>query len=321
MRRSLVLLALVNAFACAVLPARAQAPSYPAKPVRAIVPTPPAGPLDIVARLVGDRLSAKLGQPFIIENRAGAFGNVGAELVAKAAPDGYTLLWVVDATMTANPSLYKLNFDPERDFAPIAMVTESGSALVVHPSIAAASIKDLIVIAKKQPLAYASGGNGSPGHLLGEQFQAVTGVAMTHVPYNGNAPAVQSIVSGQTQVFFSSIPGVLPHVRSGKLKALAVTQPRRSPYMPDMPTLPEMGLDMATTSWFGLYAPARTPEPILDLLYREVAEAVNAPEMQDKLKAQGLDPVVAPADALRARVRSDASRWAKVVREAKIKLD
>ena len=201
-----------------VLPeaARAQA-GYPARPVRNVVPTPPAGPLDIVARLVGAKMSEKLGQPFVVENRPGAFGNAGAEVVAKSAPDGYTLLWVVDATMTANPSLYKMTFDPQRELAPIAMVTESGSALVVHPSIPAASVRELVAIAKKQPLAYASGGNGSPGHLLGEQFKVTTGIAMTHVPYNGNAPAVQSILSGTTQVFLSSIPGVLPHVRSGKL--------------------------------------------------------------------------------------------------------
>jgi tripartite-type tricarboxylate transporter receptor subunit TctC len=320
MRRTIFLLALVNALTLATV-LSAQAQSYPSRAVRTIVPTPPAGPLDIVARLVGDKLSAKLGQPFIVENRAGAFGNVGAELVARAQPDGYTLLWVVDATMTANPSLYKLTFDPERDLAPIAMVTESGSALVLHPSVAASNVTELIAIAKKQPLAYASGGNGSPGHLLGAQFESVTGVTMTHVPYNGNAPAVQSIVSGTTQVFFSSIPGVLPFVRSGKLKALAVTQPKRSPYMPDMPTMTEMGLDMASSSWFGFYAPARTPAAVVDLLYREVADAINLPDMQEKLKAQGLDPVVAPADALRARVRSDAAKWSKVVREAKIRID
>jgi tripartite-type tricarboxylate transporter receptor subunit TctC len=294
------------------------AQGYPAKPVRTVVPTPPAGPLDIVARLVGAKLAEKLGQPFVIDNRPGAFGNTGAEFVAKSAPDGYTLLWVVDATMTANPSLYKLNFDPQRDFAPIAMVTESGSALVVHPSIAANNVKDLVAIAKKQPLAYASGGNGSPGHLLGEQFKVATGVDMTHVPYNGNAPAVQSIVSGTTQVFLSSIPGVLPNVRSGKLKALAVTLPKRSPDMPDLPTLLEEGIAADTTSWFGLYAPAQTPQQVVDLIYRETSAAIAAPDLQSKLRGLGLTPVIAPAEALSARVRSDTAKWAKVVREAKI---
>lgn len=300
----------------------ALAQTYPAKSVAAIVPFPPGGPLDFVARLVSDRMAANLGQPIVIENRAGAFGNIGAQAVAKAAPDGYTLLWVVDVTLTSNPSVYgKVGFDPQRDFAPIALVTESGSALVVHPSVPANSVADLIALTKKKPLAYASGGNGSPGHLIGELFKLETGADLTHVPYKGNAPAVQSIVAGHTQAFFSSVPGVLRHVQAGKLRALAVTSPRRSSYLPDLPTLREAGVNVDTLSWFGLLAPAGTPPPIVERLHREAAAAVQHPEVRERLTQQGLDPVVAGPDELAARMRSDAARWSKVVREAKITPD
>jgi tripartite-type tricarboxylate transporter receptor subunit TctC len=316
-------LRLIAAAALAALAAPfALGQAYPSKPVTSIVPFPPGGPLDFVARLVGEKMAANLGQPMVIENRAGAFGNIGAAAVAKAAPDGYTLLWVVDVTMTSNPSVYgKVGFDPLRDFAPVALVTESGSALVLNPSVPANSVGELIALAKKQPLAYASGGNGSPGHLIGELFKLATGAPLTHVPFKGNAPAVQSILAGHTQVFFSSIPGVVRHVRAGKLKGLAVTSAKRSPYLPELPTLAEGGLRIETKSWFALFAPAGTPQPIIDRLYREADAAVKQPDVREKLTQQGLDAVVAPPDVLAGRMRSDAEKWGRVVREAKIAPD
>jgi tripartite-type tricarboxylate transporter receptor subunit TctC len=316
------LLGVVAAALAAALAAPAWAQPYPSKPVTAVVPFPPGGPLDFVARVVSEKMAASLGQPIVIENRAGAFGNIGAQAVARAAPDGYTLLWVVDATVTSNPSVYgKVGFDPLRDFAPVALVTESGSALVVHPSVPVASVAELIALAKKQPLAYASGGNGSPGHLIGELFKLATGVPLTHVPFKGNAPAVQSILAGHTQVFFSSIPGVVRHVGAGKLKGLAVTSAERSPYLAGLPTLADSGVKIDTKSWFGLFAPAGTPQPVIDRLHREAAAAVKHREVAEKLTQQGLDAVVAPPDVLAARMRRDAEKWGKVVREAGIKAD
>lgn len=292
---------------------------YPNKVVTSIVPFPPGGPLDFVARLVSEKMAASLGQPIVIENRAGAFGNIGAQAAARAAPDGYTLLWVVDVTLTSNPSVYgKVGFDPARDFAPVALVTESGSALVVNPSVPANSVAELIALAKKEPLAYASGGNGSPGHLIGELFKLSTGASLTHVPFKGNAPAVQAMLAGHTQVFFSSIPGVASHVRAGKLKGLAVTSAERSPYLAELPTLVESGINIDTKSWFGLFAPAGTPKPIIERLYREAEAAVKHPEVREKLTKQGLDPVVAPPDVLAERIRGDTEKWARVVREARI---
>jgi tripartite-type tricarboxylate transporter receptor subunit TctC len=313
-----VLRLVVSAFAALAAPL-APAQPYPSKPVTAIVPFPPGGPLDFVARVVGEKMAASLGQPIVVENRAGAFGNIGAQAVARAAPDGYTLLWVVDATVTSNPAVYgNVGFDPLRDFAPVAMVTESASALVIHPSVPAANVAELIALAKKQPLAYASGGNGSPGQLIGELFKLETGAPMTHVPYKGNAPAVQSIVAGQTQVFFSSIPGIVRQVAAGKLKALAVASAERSPYLPGVPTLAESGVNVKIKSWFALLAPARTPQAIVERLYREAQAAVKDPAVSEKLTKQGLDAVVAPPDELAARMRSDTEKWTRVVREAKI---
>src|SRR5690242_9352107 len=303
-----VLRLVVSAFAALAAPL-APAQPYPSKPVTAIVPFPPGGPLDFVARVVGEKMAAGLGQPIVVENRPGAFGNVGAQAVARAAPDGYTLLWVVDATVTSNPAVYgNVGFDPLRDFAPVAVVTESGSALVIHPSVPAANVAELIALAKKQPLAYASGGNGSPGQLIGELFKLETGAPMTHVPYKGNAPAVQSIVAGQTQVFFSSIPGIVRQVAAGKLKALAVASAERSPYLPGVPTLAESGLNVKIKSWFALLAPARTPQAIVERLYREAEAAVKNPAVREKLMKQGLDAVVAPPDELAARMRTDTEK-------------
>lgn len=313
----------LTAIALALGAAFASAQPYPSKPVKAIVPFPAGGPLDFVARLVSEKMGAKLGQPFVIENRAGAFGSLGAEAVARSAADGYTLLWVVDPTMTVNPSLYpKLAYDPVKDFAPVALVTTSTSVLVVHPALAAKTVTELIALAKEKPLAYASGGNGSPGHLLGEQFKTAAGVQITHVPFKGNAPAVQSMLSGQTHLFFSGLPGVLQQIRGGKLRTLAVTSAARSSFTPELPTMRESGFpEMDLSSWYGFFVPAATPRYVIDVLYREAAAAVHAPDIQEKLKHQDLDPVVAPADVLAARMRDEARRWAKVVREAKMKVD
>ena len=306
-----------------LLPSAVWAQAWPEKPVRTIVPFPAGGPLDVLARLFNDRFAAALGQPFIIDNRAGANGNLGGEAVARAAPDGHTLLWVIDTPMTLNPSLYaKMPFDPAKDLAPISQVATTASVLVVHPSVAAASVAELVALSKKRPLNYASGGGGSPGHLATELFALQAGAPMTHVPYKGNAPAVVSIVAGETQVFVSGITGVLPHIKAGKVKALAVTSAKRAPSLPDLPTFAEAGVPgVEVEAWFGLYAPAGTPRAVVDRLHREVVAAAKLPDVQQRLAGFAIVPVAGTPEQLAAVMQSDARKWAKVVKEAKITVD
>lgn len=308
-----------------LLPASAWAQAgYPSRPVKGINPFAPGGPSDVMGRLIGDKLARKLGQPFVMENRAGAGGNVGLDALAKSAPDGHTLAWVVDFPLTVNPVLYpKMPYDVEKDIAPVTIFATGEVALVVHPSVKASSMAELIALAKTQPLAFASGGNGSPGHMIGELFKRELNLPeMTHVPYKGNAQATQSILAGETQVFFGALPGTLAHVQAGKLRALALMSRERSPHLPSLPTSVELGYPkLLASNWFGLAAPGGTPKPIIDLLHREIAAITRERDFIERLEKMGLTATSIGPEQMRAMMRSESAQWAQVVRGANIKVE
>ena len=305
------------------LPAMAQG-TWPTRPVKGINPFPPGGPSDVLGRLIGERLSHKLGQPFVMENRAGAAGNVGVDAMAKAPPDGYTVAWVVDFNVTVNPVLYpKMPYDVEKDIQPVAIFAAGEVAAVVHPSVPAKSLAELIALAKAQPVPFASAGNGSPGHMVGELFRREQNLPqMIHVPYKGNAPATQSIVAGETQVFFGALPGTLPHVRAGKLRALAIMGRERSPFLPDVPTSVELGYSkLVTSNWFGLLAPAGTPREVVERLNREIGLIVKDPDYVERIGKLGYKPLHTTPDQMRAMMRSESAAWAALIKAAGIKPD
>ena len=307
--------------ALAGTPAWAQQ-AWPSKPIKGINPFQAGGPSDFLGRMIGDKLAQRLGQAFIMENRPGAGGNVGIDALAKSAPDGHTLAWVVDFNITVNPVLYpKMPYDVEKDIQTICTFAAGEVALVVHPSVPVASLKELIALAKTKPLAFASGGNGSPGHMIGEMFKRELGLdLMTHIPYKGNAPATLSIVSGETQVFFGALPGTLQHIRGGKLKPLAVMANERSTFIPDVPTSKELGFPkLLAGNWFGLIAPAGTPKEIVDRLYREIALIVKEKDYLERLEKAGMKPLLTTAEQMRAMMRSESATWAAVVKAANIR--
>jgi len=299
---------------------------YPARPIHFVVPYPPGGPLDIMARGIGARLAQAWGQPVIVDNRPGAGGNLGADFVARAAPDGYTLLMGAVATHAINPSLYaRIPYDPVKDFTPVALVAVVPNILVVHPSLPVRTVKDLVALARARPgaLNFASGSTGSTGHLAGELFKVLAGVDMTHIPYKGAAPAMQDLLAGQVQLMFDNLANALPQVKAGRLRAIAVTTLQRSPAAPDLPTVAESGLpgfDLST--WFGVMVPAGTPVEIVTRLNAEIVRALGSPELKDRLAAMGAEP---PADNTPERfaafIRSELSKYATVVRESGAKVD
>ena len=295
---------------------------WPSKPVKGINPFQAGGPSDFLGRLIGDKLAQRLGQPFVMENRPGAGGNVGIDALAKSAPDGYTLAWVVDFSLTVNPVLYpKMPYDVEKDIAPICTFAAGEVALVVHPSVMANSLQELIALAKAKPLAFASGGNGSPGHMVGELFKRELGLEqMTHIPYKGNASATMSVVGGETQVFFGALPGTLQHVRSGKLKALAVMSNERSAFIADVPTSKELGFPkLLAANWFGVIAPAGTPRDIVDRLQREIAVIAKEMDYIERIGKAGLKPFVTTPEQMRAMMRTESAAWAAIVKAANIR--
>jgi tripartite-type tricarboxylate transporter receptor subunit TctC len=313
-----VLFAVALATLLAALPARAQ--TWPGKPIRLIVPYPAGGTADLLGRKIGQKLGETLGQHVVIENRAGAGGGIGADLVAKAKPDGYTLLMGTIATHAINPNLYPdLAYDAVRDFAPIALVAAMPNLLVVNPSVPAGNVRELIALAKSKPgeLAFASAGSGTTQHLSGELFKKMAGVDMMHIPYKGNAPAVADLVGGQVQVMFDNIPISLQQVRAGKLRALAVTGPKRNPVLPDVPTIAEAALPgYSVTSWFALFAPAGTPAPIVARLNSETNKALADTAVRRQLADQGIEPVGGTAEQLAAHIRAELPRWKKIVAES-----
>jgi len=304
-------------------PAAAQ--TYPAKPVRVIVPFPPAGAADIVARAITQEMSKAWGAQVVVDNRAGAGGLIGAEQAARAAPDGYTLLFASASPMTVNPHLTaKPPYHPLKDFTPIILIGFSPNVLVVHPSLPVQSVKALIALAKARPgqLNYASNGVGTLSHLAAELIKFQAGINMVHVPYKGGAPAAVDLLAGQVQLSFISAPAVMPHVKSGRLRALAVTNAKRSQLLPGLPTVAESGLPgYESEGWHGLCGPARLPPAIADVLYREIAAALRIPDVASLLANGGAEPVGMPPAAFVTLIRNDIARWAKVIKATHIKPD
>jgi tripartite-type tricarboxylate transporter receptor subunit TctC len=308
--------------ATAFLPAGAVAQSYPAKPVHLVVPFAAGGAVDTVARALGQKLGESWKQPVIVDNRPGAGGNIAADAVAKAPADGYTLL-ITTQGFAISPGLYrKLPFDATRDFAPVTQLTSSFLVLVCVPQLPAHSIRELIALAKSKPGAinYGSTGTGAPPHLLGELLNSASGTDMLHVPYKGDAPLTQALLAGEVQVAFMPLGGVLPHIRSGRLRALGVSGGARSATLPDVPTFKEAGLPFEFTGWLGIFAPAATPREIAALLQRELARAIVAPDMLERWPAWGYEPVGNTPEAFAARVAADMTMYGKVIRDARIPL-
>jgi tripartite-type tricarboxylate transporter receptor subunit TctC len=299
------------------------ADAYPTKPIRVIVPFPPGGGADVITRAVTPRLTPLLGQPFVIDNRGGANSNLGTDLVAKAPPDGYTLL-MATANITINVSIYpKLPFDLVKDFAPITALASSAFVLTTHPSVGAANVTELIAIAKSgKPLNYASNGSGSPAHLAAEMLKTMAKIDMTHVPYKGSGPAVTDLMGNHVQIMFGSMASTLPYVRAGRLKALGVTTARRSAIAPDLPTVAESGMPgFEITTWYGLLAPAHTPAAIIRRLNADTIKVINEPDVKAFITAQGLDVVGNTPEEFAALIRSDIAKFAKVVKASGAKFE
>jgi tripartite-type tricarboxylate transporter receptor subunit TctC len=294
---------------------------YPSRPVRIVVPFAPGGPNDIIVRLVAQKLTEAWGQPIVVENRAGAGGNIGTDAVAKAAPDGYTLLSVGPGSLIINPLIGKAPYDTARDFAPVTLMARAPNALVAHPSLPVSSVKELIALARSQPgrINYGSGGNGSTPHLAGALFASMAGVELTHIPYKGTAPAMADLMGGQVQIAFLGIPTVLPHVKSGKLRVLAVTGKRRSPELPGVSTVDEAGVPGYELSpWYGLLAPVGTPREIVARLAAEVTKIVRAADTTDKLAVQGAEIAGGSPEEFAAVIQDDILTWTRVIKNAGI---
>ena len=304
--------------------AGAAAAEYPAKPIRIVVPFPAGGPVDITARTLAPRLFETLGQRILIDNRGGAGGILGSDIVAKSPADGYTLLLCTTGN-AINVSLVKnLPYDIKKDFAPVSMVAIITSILVVHPSLPVKSVRDLIALAKAKPdaLSYASTGNGAPTHLAAELFKTMAGVKILHVPYKGAAPAVIDLLSGHVQLSFISAPGVMPHVQNARLRVLAVTNTKRSVLLPEIPTISEAGLrGYESEGWHGLFTPAGTPRPVIDRLYKEIATALRDPKISAQLLAGGAEPVGMPPNEFAVKLHAEIEKWAKVVKASGMTVD
>ncbi len=295
---------------------------FPSKGLRIVVPFAPGGSTDIFARLLGERLAAAVGQPVVIENRAGASGNIGAEAVVRSAPDGYTLLMATTGVMAINNSLFKaMPFDAAKDLEPVAYVASITNVLIVPADSPLKGVGDLIATAKQSPgrLSFASSGAGASTHMSAELFKMMAGVDLLHVPYKGSGPAMPDLISGRVNMMFENMPGAVPHLKAGKLKALAVTGLKRTPALPDVPTVAEAGVPgYESLSWSGIAAPAATPRDVVARLNREVNAIINGADMRQKFAEQGAEPVGGPPEAFAEHVRREREKWAEVVRKAKI---
>jgi tripartite-type tricarboxylate transporter receptor subunit TctC len=309
--------------ACAVAPASFAADTYPAKPIRMVVTFPAGGPTDVIVRAIGQKLTESWGYPVVVDNRGGAGGIIGSEIVAHAAPDGYTFLVGTAGGMTINPALRpNLSYDPFRDFSPVAMLVVNPQILVIHPAVPAKTLKELVALAKARPgqLNFASAGTGTATHLGLELLKLTAGIDVAHVPYKGGAPAVADLIAGQVQALFVSIPSVLPHVRAGKLRAIAVSSAKRSASAPDIPTVAESGYpDFEYSNWNALFAPAKTSPQMIRKMNAEIVRIISAPEMSRRLTVLGADPAPGSPEALARYMRTDHERWKKVIRSAGIK--
>jgi tripartite-type tricarboxylate transporter receptor subunit TctC len=326
-RLSMLRSRLPGALSCALLlvagPAlAADASDYPSRPIRLIDPYAPGGGSGLIARVVGAKLSEAWGKQIVVDNRPGAAAAIGTEILARSAPDGYTLGMGTSGSIAISPNMNKVPYDPVRDLIAITQTSAQSMVAVVHPSTSIHSVKDLIAQAKAHPnkLVYASSGSGGSGHLAVELFQALAKVNMIHVPYKGNGPAVIAQVSGEVQLGFNNMLAVLPHAHSGRLRAIAVTSAQRSPSLPNVPTVAEAGVPgYEATSWNGIFAPARTPRPIIDRIHLEVVRILKTPDVREKLVAAGSDPVGSTPEAFQAYVKLELARWGKVIRENNIK--
>ncbi len=293
---------------------------YPSKPITMIVPFSAGGTTDILARIVGQALTVEMGQSFIIENKPGAGGNIGAQQAARAKADGYTVFMGTVGTHAINQSLYKkLPYDPIKDFAPLSRVATVPNLLVAHPSRPYKTVQEMIAYAKAHPgdVTYGSPGSGASPHVSGALFQSMTGAELTHIPYKGSAPAVSDLLGNQIAVMFDNMPSAIQHVRSGKLRPIAVTTAKRSPELPDVPTIAEAGVPgYEATSWFGLWAPANTPAPVLDKLYASLAKVLKDPAVVKKIADQGGDVVIDTPAEFEAFIKAEAAKWGKVVKES-----
>ncbi len=303
----------------------AAADAYPAKPVRFVVAFPPGGGTDIIARSIAQKLAERIAQQVVVDNRPGAGGNIGTDMVAKSAPDGYTLLMGSAGPLAINASLFgKMPFDPIKDLAPVTLAASTPNVLVVHPALRAATLKELIALAKARPgeINFASSGHGTPAHLAGELFNLMAGVKMVHVPYKGAAPALADLLGGQVQIMFSTMPPALPHVRDGKLRALAVTSAKRSPAAPELPTVDETALPgFEANTWHGVVVPAGTPGAIVARLNREIVAILHLPDVVERFSSQGAEALGSTPEEFAAYIKSETLKWAKVVRDSGAKAE
>ena len=318
--RRLLAALVLSTTACAVL---AQAPAWPTKPIRMVIPFPPGGFSDVFGRILGEKFGTAFGPSVVVENRPGAGGNIGADIVAKSPGDGYTLVMGTVGTHAINATLFtRLPYDPVTDFAPVAFVVEAEGLLVAHPSIPAKTVPELIALAKGRPLTYGSAGAGTTGHLAGELFKTLSKVDITHVPYKGNVPAITDLLAGQTSMVFATLPTVLPHVKAGKLNAIAVLGTSRSTTLPDVPTVAQAGIaGFDVNNWTGLFAAAGTPASVVARMNAEVQKAMRLPEIQARLANEGLRFVPTTPDEFGNFVKAEVARWAPVVKASGAKAD
>jgi tripartite-type tricarboxylate transporter receptor subunit TctC len=312
----------------ATLPAHAQGQAYPNKPIRLIVPFTPGGSSDVLARAVGVEIGRTLNQPVVIENVPGAGGSLGGEKAARSAPDGYTLFMGHIGTLAVNPALYpKLPYDPVRSFAPVAWVARVPNVLVVNPSVPANNLKEFVALLKSQPgkLSYGSGGNGSAAHTTMEYLKMQTGTSILHIPYRGTAPSVSDLLAGQVQALFTGIPALLPHIKAGKMRALAVSSPKRLAVLPEVPAIAESGIPgtrgFEADQWYGIVAPAGTPPEVVTLLNQHINRALNSAEVRARLASEGAEPTPTTPQEYGKLIAAEIPRWGKVVKTARITLD
>ena len=307
----------------AVAPAAAQ--PYPLKPVRLVLPYPPGGGSDTIGRPLAQKMSEGLGQQVVVENRGGANGNIGMEAVARSAPDGYTIVFALSAQLAINPGLYqKIPYDPLRDYAPVTLFGSGVYLLVVHPSLPVKSVKELVALAKARPgqLAYSSSGNGSGGHLAAELLNSMTGIRMLHVPYKGGGPALMDLIAGQVQVLFATQLASWPHVQGGRVRALGVSTAKRPSSLPDLPTIAESGVAGYDSGvWYAVLAPAGTPREIIAKLNGEIVRALNLPDYRGFLVNNGIEPIGSPPEELTRTIKVELAKWAKVIKDAGVRVD
>jgi tripartite-type tricarboxylate transporter receptor subunit TctC len=317
------LAAALAAFLCALLPlAQAQTGHWPQRPVRVVVPFPPGGSTDIVARLVAQRLTDEYGQQFVVDNRGGAGGTIGAEIAARATPDGYTIA-VVPSSYATSAALYKLSFDPVKGIAPISMIGMGAFILAVHPSVKGGSLKEFVDLLRAKPGAvnFGSPGTGSTPHLAAELLKQMSNTRFVHVPYKGDSPALADLLGGQIQALFASGPVFIPQIKAGKIRPLAVTTEKRAAVMPDLPSISEMYPGYAASGWNGMWAPAGTPKDIVNRLNRSIAEFLKRPEIQERLRADSREPIHTTPDEFARIIAGEIATWTKVVKTGNIRIN